>query len=150
MDNAIVATGLSLAVTVLTSLFKTVKLSSKQKNLIATGLSLVAGVATVWLGGVDLTVGNIASTGIAIYGASQIAYQFILRGTQLDKKLLTTYLFGQNPSEVEAVFEKAADLEMNVLAKPKKKATQSNDKKPVPAKKTAKPRKTAAKPDVSA
>ena len=133
MDNAIVATGLSLAVTLLTSLFKTVNLSNKQKNLIATGLSLVAGTASVLLSGKSLSTSDIASTAVAIYGASQIAYQFILKGTSLNKVLTNANLFGSSAKGVEVVLDTAKKAETA------KKAT----KKTTTAKKTTATKKVS-------
>lgn len=140
MDNAIVATGLSFAVAVLTSLFKTVSLSTKQKQLIATGLSLIAGTATVIIGGVDLSAGNITPTAVAIYGASQIAYQFVLKGTKLDTVITNTNLFGGNADKVEEVLQ-AADAVEKVVAKPKK-ATPKKTTAKKPATRTTKVNKS--------
>ena len=128
MDNAFLATALSFAVTGLTSLFKTAKLSTKQKNLIATGLSVVAGAASVLSSGNEVTAGNLASTAVAIYGASQIAYHFILSGTSLNKVLTNVTLFGSKSSDVEKVLEVAVAAE---------KAAKKVAKKPSSAKKTA-------------
>lgn len=122
-----IATGLTLAVTLLTSLFKTVNLSSKQKNLIATVLSVVAGAASVLLSGNDFSATGIASTAVAIYGASQIAYQFILKGTSLNKVLTNANLFGSSAKEVETVLAEVAAVEKVVKAT-KKPATKSAPK----------------------
>ena len=129
MDNAIVATGLSLAVTLLTSLFKTANLSSKQKNLIATVLSVVAGAASVLLSGKDLSTADVASTAVAIYGASQIAYQFILKGTSLNKVLTNAKLFGSSAKAVEDTLAKVSTVEAAVK-QTKKTAAKTTTKKP--------------------
>jgi hypothetical protein len=126
MDNALIATGLAFAVTVLTSLFKTVKLSTKQKQLIVVGLSLVAGVAQVATQGVDLSLGNITTALVQVYGASQIAYNFILRGTKLNAKLTNTNLFGTSTKAVEQALEVAAVVEK---AKAPKKTAKKAVKK---------------------
>lgn len=133
MDNALFTTVLSLAVTLLTSLFKTAKLSKKQKSSIAAGLSVVAGVASVALSSGDFTPANLAANAIAIFGASQVIYQFILSGTGLNKTITNTNLFGSNQAVAEMV---AAQVEAvaKEAAKPKKKAAA----KKAPAKKTAK------------
>ena len=128
MDNAIVATGLSLAVTLLTSLFKTANLSSKQKNLIATVLSVVAGAASVLLSGKDLSTADVASTAVAIYGASQIAYQFILKGTSLNKVLTNAKLFGSSAKAVEDTLAKVSTVEAAVK-QTKKTAAKTTTKK---------------------
>jgi hypothetical protein len=118
MDNALIATGLAFAVTALTSLFKTVTLSTKQKQTIVVALSLVAGVAQVAIQGVDLSVGNISAALVQVYGASQIAYNFILRGTKLNDKLTNTNLFGSSTATVEQAIEVVKVVE--TVAAPKK------------------------------
>lgn len=123
MDNAFVATALSFAVTGLTSLFKTANLSVKQKNLIATVLSVVAGAVSVLTSGTELTAGNLASTAVAIYGASQIAYHYILSGTSLDKVLTNVVLFGKKAADVESVLKAAKEVEKVAKKAPAKKAT---------------------------
>lgn len=132
MDNAIVATGLSFAVTILTSLFKANTFSAKQKNLIATGLSVVAGAATILLNGADFSAGNVTATAVAIYGASQIAYQFILKGTAIDTLVTNTNLFGSNAAQVEEVLKAAEAVEKVVSKKttPKKTAAKKAATKP--------------------
>ena len=123
MDNALIATGLAFAVTVLVSLFKTVKLSTKQKHLIVVSLSLVAGVAQVVTQGVDFSAGNITAALVQIYGASQLAYNFILRGTKLNDKLTNTNLFGTSTDTVEQALEVAAVVEKATA--PKKTAKKA-------------------------
>lgn len=138
MENPIIMTGLAFIVTVLTSLFKKSNLSDKQKNIIASALSIFAGTSSVLIQGVDLSFGNIVSTAISIYGASQIAYSFILKGTKLDKVLTNTVLFGSASDEVSKTLEVAEAVEelASKTAKPVAKKT-------VARKTTAK--KTAAK-----
>ena len=138
MDNALIATGLSFAVTLLTSLFKTVKLNSKQKNLIATGLSLVAGFASVVLGGAELSAGNLASTAIAIYGASQIAYHFILSDTSLNKVLTAKQLFGKDAAAIESVLKTAQTVEKAAAKKSTKKVSKPAKKTTANSKRTVK------------
>ena len=132
MENGVVFAALSVVVTLLTSLFKTGNLSVKQKNLIATGLSVVAGAVTVWVNNNgDFNGASVASVAVATYGASQLAYNFILKGTGLDNKLTTTNLFGTNASVVEATVEDIAKVAK--VAKTAKKAPA----KKAPAKKAA-------------
>jgi hypothetical protein len=103
MDNATYAALLSLLVTVLTSLFKAVSFTTKQKNLIATVLSVVAGFGAIVAEGADFTLQSLAINAVAIYGASQIAYHYILSGTKLEGKLASTTLFGSKSQVVEEV-----------------------------------------------
>lgn len=80
--------GLAVLVTLLTSLFKTINLSSKVKSLIAVVLSVVTGGVTVWVSqGGDFTTSNVVESVALIYSASQIIYDFILKGTSLDARL---------------------------------------------------------------
>ena len=139
MENGLVFTGLSVVVTILTSLFKTGNLSVKQKNLIATGLSVVAGAVTVWINSNgDFNGASVASVAVATYGASQLAYNFILKGTGLDTKLTTTNLFGTDINTVEASVEDVVKVAKAVRkAAPAKKATPAK-KSTTTTKKTTK------------
>jgi hypothetical protein len=132
MENGVVFTALSVVVTLLTSLFKTAGLSVKQKNLIATGLSVVAGAVTVWINSDgDFNGASVASVAVATYGASQLAYNFILKGTGLNTKLTTTNLFGTNSAKVEEIVsevEKAVKKSAPKKATPAKKATTTTSK----------------------
>lgn len=123
MENPIIATGLAFAVTLLTSLFKSATFTDRNKSAIALVLSLVAGTAAVILDGADVTLGSLSATAIAVFGASQIAYNFILKGTKLDQKLVDTRLFGSSTEDVEAVVEVVAAAEK--VAKPKKAVKKS-------------------------
>lgn len=80
-----------VGVVLLTSLFKNVDMSSKVKNAIATGFSVVGAVVTDLAArgwnvseyqGVD-----ILTAALTIYGGSQLIYNFIMNGTRLDEKL---------------------------------------------------------------
>lgn len=136
MDNALFTAVLSLGVTLLTSLFKSASLSKKQKSSIAAGLSIVAGVASVALSSGDFSPANLAANTIAIFGASQVIYQFILSGTGLNKTITDTNLFGANQAAVEII---AAQVEAvaKEAAKPKK-ATPAVKKAPAKKKTTTK------------
>ena len=135
MENGVVFAALSVVVTLLTSLFKTADLSVKQKNLIATGLSVVAGAVTVWINSDgNFNGASVASVAVATYGASQLAYNFILKGTGLNTKLTTTNLFGTNSAKVGEI---VVEVE---------KAVKSTPKKATPAKKaTTTTKKTTTK-----
>lgn len=134
MDNALFMALLSIGVTLLTSLFKSVKLSKKQKTSIAAGLSILAGFASVALVSGDFSPANLAANAVSIFGASQAIYQFILNGTGLNKKLAEVSLFGSSTSDIEVIVtevEKAAKA-----AKAVKKAAKPAVKKTTPKKKT--------------
>ena len=134
MDNALFMAVLSLAVTLLTSLFKTVRLTKKQKASIAGALSIVAGIASVAVSSGDFSPANLAANTITIFGASQAFYQFILNGTGLNKTITNKNLFGSHQAAVE---EAATNIEViaKEVAKPKA----------APAKKTAAKKTTAKK-----
>ena len=78
-------------VVLLTSLFKNVNWSDRVKNILALGLSAVAGVVT------DLASKNwdlaayanldILTTVLVIYGAAQLIYNFIMKGTAVEATL---------------------------------------------------------------
>ena len=81
---------LSVAVTLLTSLFKQVHWTTRQKNLVALGLSLVAAYWAVkthgGFGGLN-TMSSVAAAAGLVFGVSQAIYQFLLSGTGLDALL---------------------------------------------------------------
>ena len=96
--TGLVVFGVAVLVVLATSLFKNVDMSSKVKNVIATVLSVVGGVVTV-LGtnGWDVsafTAGDVLGSALLVYGAAQLIYQFILKGTQVDAQLEDTRLLG--------------------------------------------------------
>lgn len=127
MNNGELIALLSIAVTLLTSLFKTVDLSAKQKNLIATGLSIVAGIASAYVDG-EIVASSLAASAVAIYGASQLAYNFILKGTGLNNKLTAVTLFGAKSNDVAKVLEDAVVVE-KVVRKATKKTAKPATKK---------------------
>lgn len=92
--TGLIVFGVAVLVVLATSLFKNVDMSDKIKNVVATLLSVVGGVVTV-LGthGWDFnsfTAGDVLGTVLIVYGAAQLIYQFILKGTQVDAKLEET------------------------------------------------------------
>ena len=88
MDIGWVVFGLAVVVTLLTSLFKTIDLSSKWKSLIAIVLSVLAGAVTVWVSqGGDFSASNVVESVALVYAASQVIYDFILKGSNLDARL---------------------------------------------------------------
>lgn len=91
MVTGIVIFASIVAVVVLTSLFKNVDMSAKVKNSIAVIISVVAGVLTD-LAGRNFDFGSYAAadilgTALIIYGASQLVYTFIMKGTAADAAL---------------------------------------------------------------
>lgn len=135
MENGVVFAGLSLAVTLLTSLFKTAGLSVKQKNLIATGLSIVAGAVAVYINNDgDFSGSTLAATATAVYGGAQLAYNFILKGTGLNAKLSDSNLFGISQAAVTDAISKVDVIEKAV--KRSAPVAKPPAKKKAPAKKT--------------
>ena len=87
--------GLAILVVLLTSVFKTVDVPSKVKSLIAVVLSVVAGAVAVWAAqGGDFTATNVVQAVGLVYAASQVIYDFILKGTSLDQSLTAFTPFG--------------------------------------------------------
>lgn len=96
--TGIIVLVVAVLVVLATSLFKNVEMSDKAKNLIATVLSVIGGVVTV-LGTNDWSFdgfngGDVLGTVLIVYGAAQLIYNFILKGTQVDAKLEETRLTG--------------------------------------------------------
>ena len=91
-----VAFGLAVAVVLLTSLFKTIDLDSRLKALLSVVFSVAAGAVSVVIAlGGDFTSTNLTEAVALIYAASQLIYNFILKGTALDSKLTSVNLFGK-------------------------------------------------------
>jgi len=84
----------AVAVVLLTSLFKAVDWDARVKNLIATVLSVVGGVITVWATGGFENATDVLQTSLLVYGASQLLYKFVLEGTKPEASLAAVNLFG--------------------------------------------------------
>jgi len=88
----------ALLVVVGTSLLKAVDMSTRVKNVIAVVLSSIAGALTVFIdNGWDfsqLAGESILQTALVVYGASQIFYNFILKGTGVEAKLADSGFHG--------------------------------------------------------
>lgn len=97
--------GLTVAVVLCTSLFKTVNMSAKTKNLIATILSVVGGVVADFAAkGFDVSqyaTVDILTAALVIYGGSQVIYNFLMKGSSVDAKLEDT-LVTSTPADAEA------------------------------------------------
>ena len=98
-----VATGIVVFVTVVavvlaTSLFKTVEMSDKTKNLIATVLSVIGGIVLeLTTSGFDFSkyaAVDVFGTVVTVYGGAQLIYNFILKGTKTEAVLTDTRLTG--------------------------------------------------------
>jgi hypothetical protein len=78
-------------VTLLTSVIKNVDWDYKHKALLATVLSVIAGVAGAFIGvplaEVGSVVSNLPQFILSVYGSSQLIYQFIFSGSGLERKL---------------------------------------------------------------
>lgn len=95
-----------VAVVIGTSLFKNVTMSDKVKNFIAVVISVVAGILTD-LAGRNFDFGSYAAadilgTSLIIYGASQLVYHFIMKGTEADAKLEAVGSNAGDPHDLEA------------------------------------------------
>lgn len=92
--EGLIVFGVAVLVVLATSLFKNVDMSDKLKNTIATVLSVIGGVVTV-LGTNDWNfdsfgAGDVLGTVLIVYGAAQLLYHFLLKGTQVDAQLEET------------------------------------------------------------
>ena len=126
-----------MVVSILTSLFKTSKLTSSQRSSLALGLSILGGVVSVLMstdmsGALDITKMAVAS-----FAASQVVYTGILKNTQINTKIEAIDVF--SPSNKKKVEELAKLVEDVAVAK----ATSSVKAKT--AKPVAKPPKAPAK-----
>lgn len=104
MLTGLIVFGVAVLVVLGTSLIKNVNMSDKVKNLIATVLSVVGGVVTV-LGTHNwdfnaFEAGDVLGTVLIVYGAAQLIYQFILKGTSVEAKLEDTKVVGGNNADV--------------------------------------------------
>lgn len=104
MLTGLIVFGVAVLVVLGTSLIKNVNMSDKVKNLIATVLSVVGGVVTVlgthnWDFGA-FEAGDVLGTVLIVYGAAQLIYQFILKGTSVEAKLEDTKVVGGNNADV--------------------------------------------------
>jgi len=86
-------TGLIIAsvvlVVLLTSLIKNVNWSFKGKAAVATVLSVLAAILALFMTGGWAAFTSVAlfQTFTAVYGSSQLIYQFIMKGTVVEEKL---------------------------------------------------------------
>jgi hypothetical protein len=96
--TGLIVFGVAVLVVLATSLFKNVDMSSRVKNVVATVLSVIGGVVTtLGTNGWDFssfTAGDVLGTVLIVYGAAQLLYQFILKGTQVDANLEETKVVG--------------------------------------------------------
>lgn len=92
--TGIVVFVVAVVVVLATSLFKNVDMSDKVKNVIATILSVIGGVVTtLGTNGWDFAqfeAGDVLGTVLIVYGAAQLIYHFILKGTAVEAKLAET------------------------------------------------------------
>lgn len=83
--SAVAYAGLGLVVVVLTSLLKTVNLSTKQSHLIAAVTSILTGYVSNYFsqnGTGDLV--SVAQHSTTVYAASQLIYGFLIQNTQFN------------------------------------------------------------------
>jgi hypothetical protein len=90
--TVLVLFALAVAVVLLTSLIKNDVWSGVAKNGVATVLSVIAAAAGVWFGvGITFNPADLFVSITAIYGLSQLIYNFIINGTApgqaLDERL---------------------------------------------------------------
>ena len=124
-----------IVVSILTSLFKTTKLSKGQRSALALVLSLAGGLATV-LASTDLNgVTDITKMAVATFAASQVVYTGVLKNTDVNTKIEAIDVFtSANKAKVEEVAKVADKAVKKASAKPvakalKKPATKKSETK---------------------
>lgn len=85
--SAWVVVGLAVAVVLLGSLLKNVGWSDKVKQALVVVLSVVGGVVSVWQAGALNGASDVLQTATLVYGASQLIYAFIFKGTGVEQVL---------------------------------------------------------------
>lgn len=84
--NVLIVFGIAVVVTFVTSLLKNVTWTDKVKNLLATGLSIVAAAIAAWTAG-DFEGQTLFELSVYIYGLAQGFYSLLLKGTVINEKL---------------------------------------------------------------
>lgn len=105
--TAVVIAVVAVLVVLATSLLKNVEWSDKAKNLIATVLSVVGGVATVFATGGFVNATDVLTISGLVYAASQLIYTFIFKGFALNSTLEKVNIFGGSG---DPVVEPAPDV----------------------------------------
>jgi hypothetical protein len=102
---------LGLVVTILTSIFKTINLSSRLRHTIAVAISVVASVLISWqhFNG-DYSVPNLLQSFSAVYASSQLFYQYLLSGTNLDQILTAFAPLGKAGEAADVAVEVVAPV----------------------------------------
>lgn len=113
MNTTFVIGGVSLGliVTILTSVLKTINLSTRWRHTIAVALSAVGGLALAWnqFNG-DYSPQHLLETFSAIYASSQLIYNYLLSGTNLDQILTAFTVFGGNKDNAATILQDAHDV----------------------------------------
>jgi hypothetical protein len=78
---------LAVLVVLATNVLKSVGWSASVKHLVATGVAVLAAVLGLWSNGTLDSVTDVVEGALMIHGASQVVYNFILRGTALNDKM---------------------------------------------------------------
>ena len=123
-------TASGIVVSLLTSLFKTAKLSKGQRSALALGLSVAGGLATV-LASTDLNgVVDITKMAVATFAASQVVYTGVLKNSDVNTKIEAIDVFtSANKAKVEEVAKVADKAVKKVSSKPVAKAPKAQAKK---------------------
>lgn len=123
-------TASGIVVSLLTSLFKTAKLSKGQRSALALGLSVAGGLATV-LASTDLNgVVDITKMAVATFAASQVVYTGVLKNSDVNTKIEAIDVFtSANKAKVEEVAKVADKAVKKASSKPVAKAPKAQAKK---------------------
>ena len=121
--TAVVYALIGLAVVLLTSLLKKEHWSGKTNQVLATVLSTVGGVVTLYLkNGGTVTLSNTVQHSAILLGVAQLIYSLGLKNTAINEYLTGLNLFGAGVSADKSVEEAVAQV-ASAAKKTKKKAS---------------------------
>lgn len=121
--TAVVYALVGLAVVLLTSLLKKEHWSAKTNQVLATVLSTVGGIVTLYMNnGGTVTLSNTVQHSAILLGVAQLIYSLGLKNTAINEYLTGLNLFGAGVSADKSVEEAVAQV-ASAAKKTKKKAS---------------------------
>jgi len=121
--TAVVYALVGLAVVLLTSLLKKEHWSAKTNQVLATVLSTIGGIVTLYMNnGGTVTLSNTVQHSAILLGVAQLIYSLGLKNTAINEYLTGLNLFGAGVSADKSVEEAVAQV-ASAAKKTKKKAS---------------------------
>ena len=121
--TAVVYALIGLAVVLLTSLLKKEHWSAKTNQVLATVLSTIGGIVTLYMNnGGTVTLSNTVQHSAILLGVAQLIYSLGLKNTAINEYLTGLNLFGAGVSADKSVEEAVAQV-ASAAKKTKKKAS---------------------------